>query len=893
LDASLYEFLASGAPLLTSSRRLAHALRADYAASAQARGQIVWQTPQILPWSTYVRDACLAPKTKGNSAAQLLSDAQSLALWEAIIGASDVGSDLLNPALAARAAMRTWQRIHQYQVSLVQLQEYPSEEAQTFAAWALAFAQRTQARGWLDSARLTALLLNTPHPPAPRIALVGFDQLAPEDGALIAHWRASGCQVDLVESSVNVSTVRVVAAQDTDSELETAARWARAQLENGKERIAVIVPNLVARVASAKRVFADIFSPGQRRSGAHAVSQAFSVAASTSLVRYPLVHSALLALRLAQGRADSTVAGQMLRSPFFAGAETEMSERALADVRLREERLDRWDLAALERWAGANHCATLAQNTRTALSELLTRDATLPSIWSERFSLVLRNLGWCRNGLPGRALDSDEQQTQRKFYEVLTAFGALDEVLGRINFAAALSRLRDLLTQERFSPETPDCPVLIIDPDTVAGMRFDAAWVLGLHATEWPAPPDPDPFIPIELQRTHGIPEASADTCLALAKQKLQRLAACAPEVVLSWPERDAGAELRASPLLTAWPLVGADTLPRSNVISLRDQQFMQRAQLESVQDIQLPILEEGQARGGARILELQSRCPFRAQAELRLGATAMQTVMPGIAADERGTLVHRVLADLWANLDGSIALQALSNEQLEERVRAIAERQAAKVLPATTTHAARLATLEVRSVVQWVMALLAVERQRPAFRVHRAEQSEHFVIGGLAVRIQPDRMDELSNGQLLLIDYKTGTAYTPSQWLDTVHPGRPASPQLPLYALAHAQNLAALAFVIVAPGVAEYRGFGDAQATFQGVYAYAESKRQLLHGVETWDALLHHWHEVLAALAYSYQAGEAEVDPLYGECRNCELSMLCRISERTGAASSEEGSDE
>jgi ATP-dependent helicase/nuclease subunit B len=341
VDAPLYALLAGGAPLLTSSRRLAHALRADYAAAAQARGISVWQTPQVLPWSTYLRDACLAQRSSSNagtSSPRFLNDAQTLALWEEIVGASSAGKDLLNPTQAARAAMRSWQRLHQYQIPLAQIAAFPSEEAQTFAAWAQNFVVRTQAQSWLDSARFTTFLSSKQSSPGAHIALSGFDQLTPETNALLAQWRALGCTVDVIESGNSTGLVRVVAAHDADSELDDAARWARAQLDSGKERIAVIVPNLATRVATVRRVFEEVFAPQQRFSGVDSVAQAFSIAASTSLVRYPLAHSALLALQIAQGGADSTVVGQLLRSPFFGGAEAELSERALADVRLRDER---------------------------------------------------------------------------------------------------------------------------------------------------------------------------------------------------------------------------------------------------------------------------------------------------------------------------------------------------------------------------------------------------------------------------------------------------------------------------------------------------------------------------------------------------------------------------
>ena len=390
----------------------------DYAAAAQARGQTVWQTPQVLPWSTYLRDACLKQRTHDGLALQLLNDAQAITLWEGIVAASSIGQSLLNPTQTARAASRSWQRLHQYQIPLAQIANFPGEEAQAFGAWAESFVVRTQANDWLDSARFASFLLTKHTSPGSRIALMGFDRTTPEMDALLAHWRTQRCEVKRIEVNADSSTKRsvcVVAARDVDGELEDAARWARAQVEAGKTRIAIIVPNLATRVTAVSRVFETILAPDQRSSGVHPAAQPFSIAASTSLARYPLVHSALLALQVAQGGADSTVVGQLLRSPFFAGSDVELTERALADVRLRIERHERWDLAALERWAGANHCPALALNARAVLNKLTSLSAASPSVWSERFNSILLGLGWSR----GRALTSSEQQTLRKFREVL------------------------------------------------------------------------------------------------------------------------------------------------------------------------------------------------------------------------------------------------------------------------------------------------------------------------------------------------------------------------------------------------------------------------------------------------------------------------------------------
>ncbi len=132
---------------------------------------------------------------------------------------------------------------------------------------------------------------------------------------------------------------------------------------------------------------------------------------------------------------------------------------------------------------------------------------------------------------------------------MLAEFGALDAVTGRMNLQEALARLRDLLSDTPFEPETASAAVTVIDSATSAGMHFDALWVTGLDADHIPAPVNPDALIPLELQRTAGIPEATASGVLQQATTQLQRWSSSAPKVMLSWPQRDGGVHLCTQPV--------------------------------------------------------------------------------------------------------------------------------------------------------------------------------------------------------------------------------------------------------------------------------------------------------------------------------------------------------
>ena len=66
---------------------------------------------------------------------------------------------------------------------------------------------------------------------------------------------------------------------------------------------------------------------------------------------------------------------------------------------------------------------------------------------------------------------------------------------------------------------------------------------------------------------------------------------------------------------------------------------------LEEIEDVERRAVPAGQViRGGARILQLQAACGFRAFAERRLWATELESVELGMDARESGTVVHKVL---------------------------------------------------------------------------------------------------------------------------------------------------------------------------------------------------------------------------------------------------------
>lgn len=914
----LHTLLDQGVTVLTASRRLAHALRLGYARHAQNLGQSVWRTPRVMPWSTWLGQQWLESRASNDHAhsARLLTRAQGQILWDRVVSESRWGDQLLNPANAARMAARSWRRMQEYLIPLAPLQTSDSAEAQALHAWCSDFSRRCEKLGAVDETRLAHWAHDANFVPQETLALAGFDAIPPAMARLIERWQTQGKIAQLhadTESAPLDARVMVVGARDADDELELAARWARAQIATGKASIAVVVPELQQRRAEVQRVFEDVFAPGHRSiqaessrvpvprgipSGLHFPSGAHPpvvIAAPSPLADYPVVDAAVLILQFALHDRPATHAGRLLRSPFIAGGESERDRRAMADYRLRDEQRDRWDWFELERWAAVTGCEQLTLAARRVAEQIRGHtSAAGASTWAERFHAWLRAAGW-----PGeRPLSSVEHQTVMKFHSALAEFGTLEAVTAPLSAAAALSRLQELLRDTPFEAETQATSITVIDPATVAGMTFDAMWVMGLDASRLPEPVNPDPLLPLTLQRAAKVPEASAEGVMRQSRARLQRWTHSAPEIILSWPHQEGEAELQPSPMLSRWPTIEDPiriAVGHSDIAAVRPLRrtvFDQRPLLEHIRDETAPRLTARTARGGAMTLELQSRCAFRAQAQIRLGAEALPQVSIGVEPIDRGIILHRVLEEVWAALGSQAALVALDERTLANRVRDSAERHTLQALQPTVRYRERLAALEAANVAKQVLQLLMLEKQRPSFSLRVTERSEPYAIGGLSITLQPDRIDELANGGHLLIDYKLGDSHSPRQWLDT-KPGRPLRPQLPLYGLARAETLRGLAFVVLAAGAVEYRGWSDGSLVGDGVSPYPSGVRLRPGHPSDWPSLLQHWRTTLTQLAESFVAGQANVDPLPQECTHCHLSAFCRINEHTEEDEAEPPSDE
>ena len=147
----------------------------------------------------------------------------------------------------------------------------------------------------------------------------------------------------------------------------------------------------------------------------------------------------------------------------------------------------------------------MAARLRQALATLAGPRRT-PAEWSPRLLAALRQLGW--HG--ARPLRSDEQQTVNRWHALLDEYSALGPWLRQSNAFEAVATLADLAGERNFDPASVEAPVTLTESHDDPVVRYDAIWVAGLDAAQWPSAPRPDVFIPLRLQVAAGVPWASA-----------------------------------------------------------------------------------------------------------------------------------------------------------------------------------------------------------------------------------------------------------------------------------------------------------------------------------------------------------------------------------------------
>ena len=878
--------------IITATTRLSRELRQEFDRKQEAAGLSSWPSAEILPFTAWLQDLwetwLFSEGAAAPAADRLLRPAEERVIWEEII-LQETENQLLDIPATAKAALKSWRLLCDWNLSLDAEAWGDSADSAAFHAWAVEFRGRCRDTGWFSNAELPSVvadLIEGGEVPVPEtIEFAGFHERTPVQQRLVNALARRGVTVrDREYPDAPGAAVRVGLA-DANREIRAAAEWARRILENEPEaaspsfQIGIVVPDLEQRRSEIVRVFGEVFHPRNRLRPDLDPTRRFNISLGMPAGEYPVIRAAFLILGTDPRDIPIERVSRILRSPFLHGSEEEMTGRALLDTTLRSRRqthVSLWDIIGLAREYDTPHgCPELISRFGVWPDQYrILQTPRMPSDWAPVLSDFLREIGW-----PGdRVLNSIEYQTLEVWQELLSDLTGLDSVSGPVPLGTAAGILEDLAESRLFQPESAPAPVQILDELETAGLRFDRLWIMGMHDGAWPTAPAPDPFLPLRLQRRFELPRSSPDRELKYYRMHTARLLSSAPSVVVSYPERKDDSDLRVSPLFRSLPEKPAADLDLLSSTGYAEQ-LLSASRMETIHDHTGPAADEASLGGGTFLFTLQAACPFKAFAELRLGARALDEPAPGLDALDRGLLVHRILQRVWERLRARAGLESVDEDDLATIVRMRVGSEVMNQLGDRALRNPRFVEIEKARLEGIVGNWLRLEKTRPPFTVLEQEEWQRATVGGIELSLRADRVDRLENGEIVIIDYKTG-ACNPSGWEGP----RPDDPQLPIYAVATDDPVAGVVFARIAAGQVGFRGLANSSDIVPG------SGVKVPDGEAPMEDKIERWKVVLDRLGRDFRSGLANVDPKDRNqtCRYCALPSLCRIGQ--GSVELEDG---
>jgi ATP-dependent helicase/nuclease subunit B len=855
---ALQDHIAAGALIITANRRLQRTLTAQIA-------PLPYQAaPSIFAADDWLQQQWLELQDQAfpGTDAVLLSRFQSRKLWQEIIEADPPTAGLISPDQLAQQADDAATLVEEWKISL----EHPNfehrDEYRYFRHWYGKFLALLQKRHLITlgaSKRLVEQSFRSSAlPRVHTILLYGFEDISPR---MMGLFEAAADRVKLWRpNAVEASRCRRTHAVDSEAEIRAAALWSRERLaENPQQRVGVVVPQLNARRATVERIFSEVYEAESWLSPKYRGLLPVNFSAGVPLSSTPLIADALLLLALNSGYIQPDAWRRLLVSPFWGGDFDNCRQHLL--LHLNNSTKTRLSLAEIRRAA-----SKLQQDGDWPLvdalsshAELLRRQPNRQSYaaWSGFFDRQLAACAWSNS----RTLDSHEYQQQQHFYQILDQLAQCDTSLrSPVTLAEALHSLRELTDGAVFQAQTPDSPVQVLGLLEAIGLQFDCCWVTDLSDVSWPPAPRPNPFIPLTIQVELATPRSSVDRELRYARLLTENLRQASRDIIFSWPAVDGDVHLQPSQLVADAELAPLeDLIPSQTALQTYVDRVAQSAQFEIIDctdapgwpNIDLPL------PGGTSVLKLQAACPFNAFAVYRLGARQREQAMPGLSGAERGTIVHELLASLWAELESHSRLESLEPDALYQLV---GEKVDATLAPWRTRRSdvmhPQFYRLEQQRLINLALNILQLDKARPPFTVLATEQKQTVSLtttkGTVHLSGRVDRIDQLPSGKHVVIDYKTGKTSL-NQWQGE----RPADLQLALYALGNPDQVVAIAFSEVNAKRTAFAGVGQPPAedgVIRGIVGPNKFRMSQLPG--EWSETLDYWRERACMLVEEFVNG-------------------------------------
>ncbi len=843
-----------GVTVITATQRLARYLVSE---AAQYRSSVS-RFPKILSLDAWLRHEWRQQAETSEPRSRLLVGSEVEALWREVISRYESQTDafsLLQPEAAAALAARCRASLkdHRVPVASEQIRTLFASESDTacFLKWLDRVDIRLKQEGWVMPEDLPELIANDKKKDSEVWFLSEEAPVPSVEAALSSRFHVTRWfHSESIEGGI--STVGYPARE---AEIAAAAKWGFHQHKNSRVSAIVLADyqrdrsllehELRELFGSSDQVFTDLpvnFSRG------------------IELAKVPMFRDALLLLRLVVqelGRAELTA---LLRSPFFGWLDTGRNDKAAVIAHLFDSKRRVFELRhVLEVLDKVVPKSPLEMALSAARVDRLSSLRLSGCEWRERVSTLLQVAGWPS----ASGLDSVEYQ------QLELVDGLFDEIeansLDNESYPLALfvSRIRSVLGEKLFQPQTDVGKLQVMGLADTMGLSFEATRIVGATSESLPSKPSLLSFIPWEICRSYQVSKIDEEAHYSVTARLIGQLSSVG-EVSCTYHRVSDGTAKLASRFCD----VDRDEAPSA---ARGDKSIA--VPLESIDDsLGLATNVPSKQAGGVSLLEQQASCPLKAHLNHKLGIRPLEAEAEGLTPGERGGVLHEALKHLFDSLKNSDQINALTATDRKVLIKAAAD-EAARSLKASVRERVGLSTLDLerQRLSRILGAWLDVEGSRNiSFTVELSEAPLVWECEGLNLSLKVDRVDRLSTGQRIVIDYKSSAGQSAADWSQS--PVK--SPQLPCYSQAIA-DVETIAIGQVSMNEPAYLTLG---ADIGLDDADKKNKKAMDRaGVTELAGLKDQWLADLKSLVSAFVDGSGTPTPSPSACRYCHYAAICR----------------
>lgn len=799
-----------------------------------------------------------------NDQRALLNSHQERLLWQQII------EEILGKEFngIASTIMEAYELVTNWQLNIANwngyelYESYESEDIIIFKRLNKKFEEYCRTNNLVTTCKLPSLLLPYLQDYNLKITLSSFDEYSPQFQTLIDNLKNLNYQIYHNDSNnYKNSKLNTIGFDKQCDEITTVARWAKKLItSNPKISIGVIAINLKDLRSEIIRIFNNVLGGEEN----------FNISAGAVFSSLPIISSALELLVLIPSEPfELKKISKILLSPYIHGAEVEKSNRAIFDFKLHslgqiQFRLSDIEFLAKKYSINIPILINILQSAHDIFTQVKNKKLC-HSDWIKIFIQILQILGWPSEN----NLTDYESEAIKRFTELLDEFALTDLIARKTYMIQALHTLRSIADQTIFQPiQKTESQINILGYLEAAGINFDYLWVIGLDQESWPTSSTPNPFIPIKVQKKFALPHSSAQRELHFCTTLINRFKRSAREVIFSYVKQIEDRVIGPSSLIADIQEICISNLDLAAYTPLAKEIYnSKKLVVTDTDDYSFTPISNEVIYGGSRLIELQSLCPFRAFVEFRLTTKELKQFEPGISKLKRGILIHATLEEFWKKVKTHQNLCKYNQDDLHNLIIKSIEYALNK-----ENLSQNLYLLEKKCLIRLLTRWLEIEKNRPPFEVIATEKIVQTTLGTLQISLRIDRIDRLENGNLLIIDYKTGKKLPAVfDWFGV----RPKNPQLPLYCVASGEAQG-LAFAQINIESIKFKNIGLDELAFGLRTADENNFKNNIN----WQGLIEYWQEILTNLTKDFVSGIATPKPLSPEvCKQCEFGIICRYT--------------